>query len=194
MIIKCYGETHQYLLFMDIEFSQDKLVQFAGLLWEQIEPETYQLVKSINQYITQRICYPFVEYTGITSTFLNENGVTLEDAKHLIFDDFFNEVPLSSVKVISHGLRNDRLILRDNGINLLNVTENGKVTPIDGYCTFEQAKRILKRKTRLKLTDIAEDASYYLGNAHNAFNDAWAVVAVYCYLKRTEYEHRGTDK
>lgn len=32
MLIKCYGEKHKYLLFIDVEFSGQELVQFTGLL------------------------------------------------------------------------------------------------------------------------------------------------------------------
>ena len=40
MIIKCYNENHPYLLFIDLEFFNNKdetsahLVQFAGLLFK----------------------------------------------------------------------------------------------------------------------------------------------------------------
>lgn len=43
MIIKAYGEHHEYLLFIDLEFNQRKLIQFAGILFRRIDEETYQL-------------------------------------------------------------------------------------------------------------------------------------------------------
>ena len=70
MIIKAYNEKHNYLLFIDLEFSNQKLVQFAGLLFKNIDDETYQLARSINIYISQKVCYPFMEYTNITNNFL----------------------------------------------------------------------------------------------------------------------------
>ena len=57
MIIKCYNENHNYLLFIDLEFSNQDLVQFSGLLFTRIEDETYQLAKSYTVYITQKVCY-----------------------------------------------------------------------------------------------------------------------------------------
>lgn len=192
MIIRCYGEKHRYLLFLDIEFSKDDLVQFAGLLYEWIDDETYQLKRSVNQYVTQKVCYPFMEYTNITTSFLEENGIPLDDAVAFIMDSFLEDVDLSELIVISHGLKNDRLVLQNNGLNLSyywEETENGPVKkPIDGYCTFSNAKRILGRQNYLKLADIAEECGYYLHNAHNAYNDAQAEVAVYTYLRKIEAE------
>ena len=37
MIIKAYNEKHNYLLFIDLEFSNQKLVQFAGLPFKNID-------------------------------------------------------------------------------------------------------------------------------------------------------------
>ena len=79
---------------------------------------------------------------------------------------------MKDIMVISHGLRNDRLVLSRNGINLSQYAdENGAWKPIDGYCTFKNAQRILKRRSNLKETDIANESGYYVHNAHNAYND-----------------------
>ncbi len=153
---------------MDVEFNQRDLVQFAGLLFQRIGWDgTYQLKKSCNIYITQKVCYPFAEYTNITNNFLAENGVTLEDARTFLIDDVLGDVDLDDLLLISHGLKNDRLILLDNGIELKK--SDGKV--IDGYCTFNAAKRILERQNHLKLEDLATECGYYLHHAHNAFSD-----------------------
>ena len=87
MIIKAYNENHKYLLFIDLEFSNQELVQFAGLLFNRIEDDTYQLSGSVNVYISRKVCYPFMEYTNITNNFLEENGIQSGDAKALIMDD-----------------------------------------------------------------------------------------------------------
>lgn len=191
MVIKCCGENHNYLLFIDIEFSKNDLVQFAGLLFKRVGVETYQLMRCVNQYVTQKVCYPFMEYTNISTSFLEENGIPLQDAVQFIMEDFIGEdVPLSELNIISHGLKNDRMVLQDNGLNLSYYWEEGKngptKKPIDGYCTFSNAKRILGRQSYLKLSDIAEECGYYLHNAHNAYNDVWATVAVYTYLRLQE--------
>ena len=101
MIIKCYNENHPYLLFIDLEFFNSKtkdnenvnhLVQFAGLLFKWIDTDTYQLMRSCNEYVTDKVCYPFAEYTAITNNFLAENGIPLKDLILSIEEDF---VPFS---------------------------------------------------------------------------------------------------
>ena len=88
--------------------------------------------------------------------------------------------------LISHGLKNDRLVLNNAGLVLRR--SNGQ--SVDGYCTFNNGRRILKRQNHLTLEDIANECGYYLHHAHNAFNDAWAEVAVFTYLKKKEYEEK----
>lgn len=182
MIIKCYNEGHPYLLFIDLEFNNSELVQFSGLLFTKIDEETYQLMRSCNVYISQKVCFPFVEYTLITNRFLEENGIPLADAIEII-GDFLADVDFNDLCIISHGLKNDRIILRENGICFIRKDDG---SPIDGYCTFNNAKRILGRKTRLTLGDLAEESGYYLHHAHNAYNDVWAEVAIYTYLRKIE--------
>lgn len=176
MIIKAYNENHPYLLFIDLEFfnnrnidgvSENHLVQFAGLLFQWIDEDTYQLKSSINEYVTDKVCYPFMEYTSITNNFLVENGIPLNDMIASIEEDFLKDIPLNEIMIISHGLKNDRLILNENGLNLS--VYDGK--PIDGYCTFENARKILGRKEHLTLSDVCQECGYYLHHAHNAYND-----------------------
>lgn len=194
MIIKCYNENHPYLLFIDLEFFNNKekgetvnhLVQFAGLLFQWIDDDTYQLKSSVNEYVTEKVCYPFAEYTAITNNFLAENGVPLKDMIASINEDFLGDISLNDVLIISHGLKNDRAVLLENGLNLSNYNEK----PIDGYCTFENARKILKRKDKLTLADVCYDCGYYLHHAHNAYNDVWANVAVFTYLKKLEAQRK----
>lgn len=194
MIIKCYNEKHPYLLFIDLEFFSSKkegvvqnhLVQFAGLLFKWIDTDTYQLMRSFNEYVTDKVCYPFVEYTAITNSFLSENGVPLKDMVLSVKEDFLGDIPLNELLVISHGLKNDRIVLFANGLNLS--TYNGK--PIDGYCTFENSRKILHRKEDLTLSDVANECGYYLHHAHNAYNDVWANVAVFTYLRKKEEQEK----
>lgn len=187
MIIKCYNEKHPYLLFIDLEFNNQELVQFAGLLFKRIDEETYQLMRSGNQYVTTKVCYPFAEYTGLGNNFLAQNGVPLKDVVAFIEEDFLANVPLKDVLLVSHGLKNDRIVLDHAGIKLV---REDNAEPIDGYCTFTNGRRILQRDHSLTLSDIAEEAGYYLHNAHNAFNDAWAEVSVFTYLKKLEQQRK----
>lgn len=187
MIIKCYNENHPYLLFIDLEFcNKDKdttqLIEFSGLLFKNIDDSVYQLMRSYTGYVTEKVCYPFAEYTAINNSFLEENGIPLKDMVDIIENDFLGNIPLNELLVITHGLKNDRLVMLENGLNLS--TYDNK--PIDGYCTFTNARRILNRPNHLTLSDIAEEAGYYLHNAHNAYQDVWAEVAVFTYLKKIE--------
>lgn len=184
MIIKAYNENHDYLLFIDLEFNNQTLVQFAGLLFKQVDDDTYQLMRSINTYISQKVCYPFMEYTNITNSFLEENGIPLDDARSLILENFLGDVPLDQLEIISHGLKNDRIVLLNAQMNLSSINDK----PIDGYCTYMNARRILGRQNHLTLTDLAEEAGYYLHAAHNAYNDVWAEVSVFTYLKKIEQQ------
>ena len=181
---------------MDLEFNNRDLVQFAGLLFKKIDNDgTYQLMRSCNQYVTTKVCYPFMEYTNITNSFLESNGISLSDIKSVIFDDFLCDVDLTDTLIIAHGLKNDRLVLIDNGINLSNtVDESGRYIPIDGYCTFNNGKRILGRDNHLTAADIANECGYYLHHAHNAYNDAWAEVAIFTYLKKIEAQQLMEEK
>lgn len=191
MIIKCYNENHPYLLFLDIEFNNDVLVQFSGLLFKRIDVDTYQLKNSYNSYVATSVCYPFMDYTAITNNFLAENGIPLRDLIAQIDEDFLHDIDRSQLLVISHGLRNDRLMLLKNGINL---TTDAMNHPIDGYCTFTNARRILNRDKNLTLGAIAEDAGYYIHSAHNAFMDVWAEVSIYTYLKKIEEQMKGDQE
>ena len=87
--------------------------------------------------------------------------------------------------IITHGLKNDRLILKENGLQL--VKSNGSL--VDGFCTYNAARRTLRRENHLSLEDLCNECGYYLHHAHNAYNDVWAEVAIYTYLKKIEKQH-----
>ncbi len=191
MIIKCYNEKHPWLLFLDIEFDQLQLVQFSGALFKRIDEDTYQLASTITQYITASVSIYFQDYTKITQDFLATNGIPLESLRDLLFGEVLKDIDMGDLMVISHGLKNDRLVLKENDINFnYYVDAEDKTKPIDGYCTFNNAKRILNREKKLKLEDLAEEAGYYLSCAHNAYNDMWATVSVFTFLKKLDYERK----
>lgn len=191
MIIKCYNEKHPWLLFLDIEFDQLQLVQFSGALFKRIDEDTYQLASTITQYITASVSIYFQDYTKITQDFLATNGIPLESLRDLLFGEVLKDIDMGDLMVISHGLKNDRLVLKENDINFnYYVDAEDKTKPVDGYCTFNNAKRILNREKKLKLEDLAEEAGYYLSCAHNAYNDMWATVSVFTFLKKLDYERK----
>ena len=53
-------------------------------------------------------------------------------------------------------------------------------------CDASNARRILERQDNLSLEAIATEAGYYLHHAHNAFNDVWAEVSIFTFLKKIE--------
>lgn len=180
MIIKCYNTNKEYLLFLDIEFNNLDLVQYAGLLFHRIDDETYQLMRSCNLYITTQVCYAFADYTSITNNFLRENGIPLDSAVDIIENDFLEGVQPNQLMLISHGVKNDCIVLERAGLNI----------DCDKYCTFTNARRILQRTDQLSLEALATESGYYLHHAHNAFNDAWAEVSVYTFLRKVEEQEK----
>ena len=191
MIIKCYNEKHPWLLFLDIEFDQLQLVQFSGALFKRIDDDTYQLASTITQYITASVSVYFQDYTKITQDFLATNGIPLDSLKDLIFGEVLKDIDMKDILIVSHGLKNDRLVLKENDINFnYYLDTDGKTKPVDGYCTFNNAKRILNRDKKLKLEDIAEEAGYYLSCAHNAYHDMWATISIFTFLKKIDYERK----
>ena len=177
MVIFVKNETHPYILVFDIEFDKTVLVQFSGLLFKKVGDSIYQLAGSCTQYVKHKPSYPFSQYTHIKKDFLELNGVNIEDIVLTIKEDFIGDIDYKDILIVSHGLNNDRKILKTNGIDF---------TECDGWCTFQNGKRILGRDKNLKLDDIATEAGFYLDGAHNAYHDAWATVAVLTYLKKIE--------
>ena len=51
---------------------------------------------------------------------------------------------------------------------------------------MDELRDVFDNDPRLTLNDIAEEAGYYLHSAHNAYNDVWAEVSVFTYLKKVE--------
>lgn len=191
MIVLFQNIDNEHVLVFDAEYSEGYLIQFCGFLFKKIDHEIYQISKSLNIYVkldNRTKVNPFIkDFTGITDIYLETFGVTLEEAKNEI------ENLISSVEdlvIVSHGLKNDRLILEDNGIDLYMLNE--KV--INGICTYKLSKSILDRKKNLSLFDVAEEAGVFLSKGHNAYEDAWATVSVLCLLLKLQKEKINSEK
>lgn len=169
------NEQHDYVLTFDIEFDQTSIVQFAGILFKKIGNNgAFAVYRTLNTYVSCSPSYPFKAYTHLTQEFLAENGVRKEDLVQQVEDILLKDIPLDKLIVVSHGLQSDREILIKNFINLQ--YDPKTIKPIDGYCTFVHARKILGRKENLKLVDVAREAGWYMDREHNAFNDAWATA------------------
>jgi hypothetical protein len=168
------NEQHEYVLIFDLEFDQTSLVQFAGLLFKNLGNGVYAIYRTLNTYVSCSPSYPFKSYTHLNEEFLAENGVRKEDVVQQIEDVLLKDIPLDKLLVVSHGIQSDKEILIKNCINLQ--YDPKTIRPIDSFCTFVNARRILKRQNNLKLVDVAREAGWYMDREHNAFNDAWATA------------------
>lgn len=171
-----HNVNNEYILFLDTEFDQMHLVQFAGLLFRRVEDNFYIPYRSLNTYIQYPVGGAFMRYTGITDKFLEHHGVTLLDFACQLQDDLLNGIS-DDILLVSHGLSTDLHVLQSSGIVIPHTKE---------FCTFEQGRRILHRQNCLSLEDIAIEASIYPITEHNAIADAWLTVGVFDYLKNIE--------
>lgn len=188
MLIVFKGIESSNIVIFDAEYNEGDLIQFAGIMFKKLEPEIYQISRALNIYVKLpdniKMNYFIEEFTGITKTFLDEYGETPEKAAEQINN--FLDCGSEDLLIVSHGLTNDRITLDNNGINIYD-------KKINGLCTYNAAKRILKRDKNLTLTEIANEAGMFSSAKHNAFNDAWATVAVFsllCKLDKEEKENK----
>ena len=169
------------VLIFDAEYNEGDLIQFSGILFRNINKELdlFQIEKSLLVYCKPAENYvvnPFIErFTGITSEFLNRKGISLEETSKLVVSllDFPEECI-----VVSHGVSNDRQVLLENGVDLY---ENNNKDLI-GICTYTMARRVLDRNNSLSLKDVAAEAGLFLGDGHNAYNDALITACVLSFL------------
>lgn len=180
MIVVFKNIKHQNVLVADLEYDNDGLMQFAGLLFEQVneKEDMFQLSASFNFFVKKDKVNKYAEkYTGITLKFLQENGIEIEAIKASIESI---DIDLNDTLFVSHGSKNDRMVLKKSGITDL---------PSHSFCTYKNAKRILNRDKHLKLKDVAVESGFYLGEkSHDAFLDAWATVAVFSFLNKIEHQ------
>lgn len=181
MVIFLKNIKHRHVLICDIEYDKNRVIQFAGLLFKNIDYKNnlYQIEQSFNVFIKQEGVGTYVTfYTGIDNKMLEAVGETEEDFLKL-YDSFIHRVDLSDTLFVSHGSKNDRQILK----SLI-----PKGLPEHSFCTYRNAKRILERNSQLTLSDVAMEAGYFLDNAHDAFSDAWATAAVLSFLLKIDGE------
>jgi hypothetical protein len=181
MILFFKGIKHKHIFVCDIEYDSNKVIQFAGLLFKNVDYKNslYQIQSSINIFLKQDGISTYTRrYTGIEQQFLDNIGET-EQNFIISYKELFKGTDLNDTLFVSHGSKNDRKILKNiPGLDL----------PQHSYCTYRNAKRILTRDSKLTLTDIAHEAGYFLDNAHDAFADAWATVAALSFLLKIDGE------
>jgi DNA polymerase III epsilon subunit-like protein len=169
----------KHIIIFDIEYDQSSLVQLAFLILTKKEPTIFELTKSFNVYVKpNHSLHPFfIRYTNITDDFLCDNGVDLTVAKALV-DEVMLDIDLNDALIVSHGVQNDLDLLLANNIDLKKIKEH--------YCTYNSAKKLLKRNNKLTLQDVATEGGYFMFDAHNAYADVWGTLYAFCYLKEIE--------
>ncbi len=189
MIILFKGIDTENIVVFDAEYNEGFLIQFSAVMLQRVDKELYQISKSLNVYVQlpeeESVNYFIQDFTGITDNFLKENGESIEDA--LVKINKFFEVE-GSVLVASHGIVNDRIVMYNNGLDYL------ETDGLETICTYKMAKDILKREKNLKLSDIANEAGYFLANKHNAFDDVIANIAVLSFLCKRKEEKKDEIK
>jgi DNA polymerase III epsilon subunit-like protein len=190
MIAVFKGISNSHVLIFDAEYNEGYLIQFSGLLFRKIEKDIFQIEKSTNFYVRlpegKEINFFIKDFTGITDSYLNTFGEDPKDAIEFIKN--LTEIEEDDLLVVSHGLHNDRQTLLNNEVDLY-LDSQGR--EIEGMCTYNAAKRLLNREKKLRLEDVAADAGIFLGNNHNAFDDAWATVSVFCLMCKLEEERKN---
>jgi DNA polymerase III alpha subunit (gram-positive type) len=189
MLVVFKGIKEDNILVFDAEYNTGDLIQFAGILFKKVQKDIFQISKSVNIYVkleNSSINRFIKAFTGITDEFLEENGVSLLEAKEEI-EKFLEHK--GTIIFVSHGLYNDRQILLDNEIDFYGEDEE----KLPGICTYKMAQKVLKRQNKLSLTDVAAEAGVFLSNTHNAFDDTWATIAVLSLLCKLEEEEKDDD-
>jgi DNA polymerase III epsilon subunit-like protein len=182
MLIVFKGIKQEYVYVADTEYDRMTLIQSAGLVFKRIDErnDIYQLAFSFNYYLKKKKVHQYIEkFTGITSEFLKENGLTKEEFLTL-YDDMFVDIDPKDVLFVSHGTQADKTVIKNSEV---------KFIPEHSFCTYKAAKRVLERDERLTLTDVAIEAGYMLQNTHDAYADAVATAFIFSFLKKLEWQN-----
>ena len=170
------NENHDNLLFLDCEFDKEELIQLAIFHFKKEKDNLYKLQSDINVYIKRKeVSYYCRTITNITSNFLENYGIDIENAKE-IFNDYFKNIK-GSILIIGHGIKQDINIIQKFGIIL---------PEYDSFCTYTSAK-VLFQDTKLSLEELSAATGFYL-NSHDAHSDAMALIPVFSMIKEYEGE------
>jgi DNA polymerase III epsilon subunit-like protein len=182
MLVVFKGIKQEYVYIADTEYDRDALLQSAGLVFQRVDErnDIYQLAFSFNYYIKQRSIHPYIQkFTGITTKWLKENGLTKKEFIDL-YDDMFDGIDPKDVLFVSHGTQADKKVIQ---------TSEVKFIPEHFFCTYKAAKRVLEREEKLTLTDVAKEAGFMLQNTHDAYADAVATAFIFSFLKKLEWQN-----
>lgn len=177
MIYFMRGMDKPYIMAIDIEYDKSRIIQLGSIVLKHIGNSIYQPCRSLNLYIkTKEVCQFVQDYTNITQDFLNAYGVTKEEAI-LQWNQFVNDFTFDDVLVVSHGIHQDSLLMKEFGFNIDNY---------EHWCTYNHSKWVLEREHDLSLTDILEEGGLLPVGEHNAYADALATINVLAFLLKME--------
>ena len=173
MIVYFENMTAPYIVVMDVEHDQGKLLQYAGVLFQRVGDSLYQISKSINFYIKRDAVSNFTAYfTHITEKFLQQYGITEEEAVEQ-FNQFLEDIPHEDIIFVSHGIHQDSMVMQESGLNIEDSPH---------LCTHRLARTVLCRDKKLKLSDILAEAGLCTVLEHNAYTDALETAWVLSFL------------
>ncbi|MFW6030141.1 MAG: hypothetical protein ACOCRO_07805, partial [Halanaerobiales bacterium] len=135
MVVVFQDIKNPYVFVVDTEYDKDQLLQFSGLLFEQIDKkkDIYQLSTSINAYIkSNSITSHIQDYTGIDFELLNKHGVKIKDLNSQL-KEVFKDIQEKDVLLVGHNVKHDREIMKKNNLAFI---------PEHSYCTYNNAKKV----------------------------------------------------
>ena len=181
MIYYMRGMDKPYIMSIDIEYDNFNIIQLGSIMLKRIGEELYQPCKSLNVYIKrQKICQFVQNYTNITQEFLDEFGESLETAQ-LKWQEYINGLDTDDVLVISHGIYQDSLLMKENGFD---------IDFYEHWCTLNHSKWVLERENNLTLSDVLKESGLLPINEHNAYADAFSTLNILSFLLKIEGDQK----
>lgn len=173
-----------YVCVFDIEHDTGDLFQFSAILFKKVGEYLYQIYKNINFYVKQKQFSPFIEsFSHIDLKFVNDYGISKNEISDIL-EKFFGNIDLNEIIFVSHGVLQDLLILKNNGLNL---------SISNTLCTYEMSKQILDRNNHLSLDDICYECGYINPYSHNAYGDALSTAVILSFLLKKSKESKDED-
>lgn len=177
MIYYMRGMNKPYIMSVDIEYDNTRIIQLGSITLKNIGKNMYQPCRSLNVYIkTPKVCQFVQDYTNITQEFLNMYGVDQEEAVRL-WGEYVDGLLPDDVLVVSHGIHQDGLLMRDFGFN---------IDAYEHWCTYNHSKWIMERDNNLSLSDMLKEGGLLPIGEHNAYADALSTLNVLALLLKLE--------
>ena len=177
MIYYMHNVNKKYIASIDIEYDNGDIIQIGSIMLKKIGKNIFQTCKSFNIYIQKDNLSKFIqEYTNINQDFLNEYGVSLEEAQAL-WKTYVGNIGKDDILFVSHGINQDSCMLRNHGFN---------IDEFEHYCTYNMSRWVLERDNKLSLSDVMREGGLSPIQEHNAYADALATINVFSYLLKIE--------